>query len=225
VTAALVSVVIPFRDRERYLAEAVESVLAQTHRPLEVILVDDGSTDRSATVATRFVPPARYVRQSPAGAGAARNAGIVLARGDFIAFCDSDDRWEPRKLASQLEAFAADPGLAACFTLVQEFVSPELDPAELRLRPLRDAAAGIIPSAALLRREALERVGPFSVELRLEWPEWYARLKDAGLRTVVVEEALVHRRLHATNLGIDRDAQGDYLRALKASLDRRRSAT
>lgn len=108
----LVSVIIPVYNYERFLAEAIESVLSQTYRELEVIVVDDGSTDRSGEVARSFAGKGvSYCHQVHAGIGPARNKGVELARGDFLAFLDADDRWPEEKLERQLRAFEDDPAL------------------------------------------------------------------------------------------------------------------
>ena len=99
----LVSAIIPVYNCERYLAEAIESVLAQTYRPIGIIVVDDGSTDGSADVAKSFTDPqVRYFYQPNSGQGAARNQGTNLARGSFFTFLDADDLWTDNKLELQL---------------------------------------------------------------------------------------------------------------------------
>ena len=98
----LVSVVIPCFNRESTLARSIHSVLNQTHRPHEVIVVDDGSTDRSVEIAKQFSDTVRVFSQPNGGAASARNQGIRLAIGDWIAFLDSDDQWHPEKLELQL---------------------------------------------------------------------------------------------------------------------------
>ena len=100
---ARVSVVITTYNYERFVAAAIESVLRQTVRPDEIVVVDDGSTDATAAVVARYAARGvRYIRQANAGPGAARNRGIRETRGDLIAFLDADDRWLPDKLARQL---------------------------------------------------------------------------------------------------------------------------
>src|SRR5690349_2600271 len=98
-SAPLVSVVIPVFDGEAYLAAAIESALAKTYARVEVIVVDDGSTDGSASVAARY--DVRLVRQSNRGVSAACNAGVEAARGELIAFLDADDLWPPERLEIQ----------------------------------------------------------------------------------------------------------------------------
>ena len=122
----LVSVIIPVYNREKYLAEAIESVLAQTYRPIEVIVVDDGSTDGSADIAKRFGSPVRYYFQPNSGAGAARNRGIAVARGSFLAFLDSDDLWVEDKLTHQMAAFERHSDVDIVSGHVRQFYSPEL---------------------------------------------------------------------------------------------------
>ncbi|MEO8140743.1 MAG: glycosyltransferase [Gemmatimonadota bacterium] len=101
-----VSVVIPSYNRAGWLPGAVASVLAQTAPPLEILIVDDGSTDNSAEVCAGFPAPVRYIRQPNAGVSAARNRGIAEAKGEWIALLDSDDLWIPEKLAVQLALHA-----------------------------------------------------------------------------------------------------------------------
>jgi glycosyltransferase involved in cell wall biosynthesis len=106
-----VSVIIPTYNYGRYLGEAIESALKQTYPPLEVIIVDDGSTDETPQVLAAFGTRIRSVRQVNAGVGAARNNGIGMARGEYIALLDSDDIWMPTKLELQMSRFAKDPSL------------------------------------------------------------------------------------------------------------------
>jgi glycosyltransferase involved in cell wall biosynthesis len=102
-----VSVVIPTYNRAELLKLTIQSILAQTLRPLEIIIVDDGSTDHTAEVCASFAPAVRYMGQVNGGVSAARNAGIRAAKGEWIAFCDSDDLWMYNKLELQLAAIDA----------------------------------------------------------------------------------------------------------------------
>ena len=131
-----VSCIIPVFNGERYLEETFDSVFAQTHRPIEVIVADDGSTDHSAEIARTYRQAVVCVQQANAGHAAARNLGISMATGDFIAFVDADDLWHPEKLARQLERFAVRPDLGVVFTHLANFWSPDADPA---LRPADEA--------------------------------------------------------------------------------------
>ena len=111
-----VSVIIPAYNRAHYIREAIESALQQSHRPLEIIVVDDGSTDETPQILATYSEPVRVFRQVNQGVAAARNLGVSHARGEYVAFLDSDDLWHPEKLEKQIERFEADPelGLVHC---------------------------------------------------------------------------------------------------------------
>ena len=222
----LVSVVMPVYNGGRYLVEAVESVLAQSYRLLELILVDDGSTDGSADLACGFGTALRYEYQANAGQSAARNRGIQLARGPLLAFLDDDDYWSTGKLALQVAVLASDPSVDAVFGHVRQFVSPDLDrEAAGRVRYHAEVMPGYAPGTMLIRREAFDRVGLFDPQWRVgEFVHWYARAVEAGLRTVLLPDIVLHRRVHDDNQGIkQRDQSVQYVRILKATLDRRRA--
>jgi len=227
VTRPLISVLIGVYNAERYLAEAIDSVLAQGYRPLELIVVDDGSDDGSGDVARRYGDALTYVRQERAGNGAARNHAVRLARGELYAFLDADDRFLPDKLERQYAALAADPSLDMVFGHVREFVSPELTPEEQA--GIRPPAPGALPWPApnlmLIRRPSFERVGPFSEELRVGVTvDWYARATEAGLRSAMLPDVVLERRLHLANNGLrERESRQQYLQVVKAALDRRRA--
>ncbi len=106
-----VSVIIPCYNYARFLPAAIDSALRQTVRDAEIIIVDDGSTDETAQVAQRFGDRVRYVRQDNRGLSAARNSGCRIATGEYFAFLDADDLWEPEKLQRQLAVFERDPAV------------------------------------------------------------------------------------------------------------------
>jgi glycosyltransferase involved in cell wall biosynthesis len=114
-TRSLVSVVIPVYNGERYLAETIQSVLDQTYRHFEVIVVDDGSTDGSAAVAQGFGEAIRYVARPNGGVCKARNTGMAAARGAYLAFLDQDDLWLPEKLAMQVAYLERHPEIGAVY--------------------------------------------------------------------------------------------------------------
>lgn len=227
----LVSVIIPVYNGERYLAAAITSVLAQTHQPLEVIVIDDGSVDGSAAVARSFGEAVRYAAQTHAphgGAASARNLGVTLAHGDLLAFLDADDLWTPEKLARQVALLTREPEIDSVFGAVQQFISPEL-PEEVRatIDCPPGAAPGYTHAAMLIRREAFARIAPFDTGWRVgEFIDWRIRAGDAGVTSAMLPEVVLLRRLHTTNQGVlKRDARLDYVRIVKAALDRRRATT
>lgn len=115
-TPGLVSVVIPTYNRARLVGRAIESACRQTYEPIEIVVVDDGSTDGTADVVTRFDPRMRYYRQENGGVATARNLGLRHARGEFIAFLDSDDQWHPWKIAAQIAVLRAHPEVGMVWT-------------------------------------------------------------------------------------------------------------
>jgi glycosyltransferase involved in cell wall biosynthesis len=216
-------VVIPAHNRERYLAEALESARTQGPEPVEVIVVDDGSTDATVAVARRF-PDVRCISRRHGGAAAARNTGIAVARGEFLAFLDSDDVWLGGKTAWQLDALRSNPGVAMAFGWVQEFVSPDT-PAAVRARiacPREPGPARCCPTMLIARR-AFERVGAFDETLAAgEFIDWYSRAMAAGQSETMVERVVLRRRLHSGNLGFQRPAlRHELVRAVHRHLKRR----
>ncbi len=112
-----VSVIIPTHNRKTYIPEAIGSVYKQTFIPEEIIVVDDGSTDGTRVeIERRYGHTIRYIAQPNRGVAAARNKGIALAQGDYIAFLDSDDYWKPRKLEKQIQFFRSNPNYLICYT-------------------------------------------------------------------------------------------------------------
>ncbi len=223
-----VSVIIPVYNGERYLGEAIASALGQTYPPLEVIVVDDGSTDGSAAIAQGCGSPVRYDHQShrpSGGAAAARNRGAELARGELLAFLDADDVWLPDKLARQVAAIRDDVERTMVFGHVRQFISPELEEsvkAAIVCPP--DPAPGLAPGALLIARATFLATGLFDPGWGVgEFIDWYLRAVERGLKTVMLADVVMLRRLHRTNQGIlQRDARLDYVRIVKAARDRRR---
>lgn len=218
------SVIIPVYNAERYLAEAIRSVLDQDYDDLEIVVVDDGSTDCSVEVAQRF-KEIRLIRQANQGPGAGINTGISNARGTLIAFLDADDKWEPATLASRVARFDSDPRLDMTHGRVIEFASPELETPVLTAdRAVANPVAARLGGTTMVKRTALERVGLLDTSLKLgAWMDWLMRAEEAGLVTEHHEDLVLHRRIHDDNL-VSRESgsKGDYVRLLKRALDRRR---
>jgi len=223
----LVTAAIPVRDGEAYLAEAIESVLGQSRPCDQVIVVDNGSTDSSAAIAAGFGDGVEVVSEPRPGIGAARNAALRVARGDFLAFLDADDVWEAEKTALQLAAFEAEPGLQLAFGHVRQFVSPDLPAEEAeRMRVPTAPQPGQYIGAMLARREAIEAIGPWPEDVRVsDGLTFLLRVRELGLAQVMLAETVTLRRVHGANHSIhNRDERGEFARHLKRSLDRRREA-
>jgi glycosyltransferase involved in cell wall biosynthesis len=223
-TASLVTCIVPVHDGERYLAETLASIAAQTHRCLEIVVVDDGSTDRSLEIARAHPAGARCVSQAQAGHAAARNRGVGLAAGEFIAFLDADDLWAPAKLALQLAAFDARPALGVVFGHLDNFLSPDVGASDGP--ELGPPIPGYTSVSMLARRAVFDTVGAFDVSLaHANDRDWFCRAADAGVEMTMLADVLVRRRLHAGNRSRHLGAQSraEYLRLLKRTLDRRRA--
>jgi glycosyltransferase involved in cell wall biosynthesis len=223
----LMSVMIGAYNAAPYLAEAIESVLAQDYEPIELIVVDDGSTDGTADVARNFAQ-VNLICQENGGNGAARNTAVENASGELYAFLDADDRFTSGKLRLQKAALDADSGLDMVFGHVLEFLSPELDEetrASLR-PPAPQPMPWTAPNLMLIRRESFQRVGPFTTAVRVGVTvDWFARAAEAGLRYAILPEVVLERRLHTQNNGLRESAsRSQYLEVIRHAMERRRAA-
>ena len=231
---SLVSCIVPVFNGERYLGEALESILAQTYRPREIIVVDDGSTDTTPAVAALYGDRVLYVRQDNAGAPSARNRGLSLARGEFVAFLDADDLWRSEKLQRQIRQFESRPELDLSVTYLQNFWVAELKDEETRFKGhrLSEPVPGYVTQTLLARRSAFDRIGLFNESLKVGDPtDWFLRAAERGLATEMLSDVLVDRRMHESNMSMQPGTrrmtsrmEDSMLRVVKASLDRRRLA-
>lgn len=220
----LVSCIVPVFNGERFLAEALRSILSQRGAALDVIVVDDGSTDRSAEIAHGF-SGLRVHRQANGGVAAARNTGLALARGELIAFLDADDLWLPDKLARQSQLLEARPEVDLCFGMVCHI--------GLRDGKTPNAVGGLdgrprvgrLTQCMLARRRAVERIGPFDSRMRTRADQdWFLRARELGLVEAILPDVLVHRRIHGANHSIVHDdaLAEDFLTIAERMLARRR---
>ena len=223
---SFVSVLIPAYNAAPYLAEAIDSVLAQTHEAVEIVVVDDGSDDDTEHVARAYGDRIRFEHVEHGGIGRARNRAVELSRGDFLAFLDADDRFLPTKLEHQLAALEFDPELDVVFGLIREFISPDVPPeSQAAMREPASPSPFVGANVMLIRREAFERVGSFATDIRVgEGLDWYARASEAGLKSLMLDAVVVERRLHGQNTGMrESDSRADYLRVVRSALQRRRA--
>lgn len=223
------SVVIPTHNYARYLPEALDSVLAQTPAPAQVIVIDDGSTDETRQVLAPYTAQGwiDYVYQPPSSASAARNHGLRLARHDLVAFLDSDDRWAPGKMQAQLDVLHARPETLLVYAHVEQFISADaVEPERWRLDSANSRLAGVCASTVLARRAVFEQIGGFDEGLRrAEFIDWHARMVDRGLAWVMLPDVLAYRRIHGNNASMRlRDNVGEYLTVARSALMRRRAA-
>ncbi len=219
-TLPTVSVVIPAFNSERFIAEAIASAQAQSHSPIEVIVVDDGSTDGTAGVARQL--GAIVISLPHAGVSRARNHGTNLSTGEWIAFLDADDIWDPEKLALQVEV-ATEADAPDIVMARQSYLFEGPIPGWFRGPTDGSSEAGFQPSNWLLRRSAWLKVGPFDETLtHSEDTDWLARASDLGLVIRAAERPLVIHRIHDRNAsGMPAAVRAGVLRALRDSVHRK----
>jgi len=218
----LVSVIVPAYQAEAFLGEALESALGQDHGRLEVIVVDDGSTDRTAEIAAAH--GVRVIGQRNRGPAAARNAGLAVAGGEFLTILDADDVWPPERLSRQVAHLRENPRDGLVMGLTEVFLTPN-QPRPAHHPRFEEPFPGH-PSTMLVRREVFELVGPFNESLRLsEDLDWIARAGDAGVRFGRLDCTLLRYRVHADNTSRDPQAnEVATLRTLRASVRRKRAS-
>lgn len=220
----LVSVIVPVFNGARFIEEALNSVVAQGHDRIEVIVIDDASTDDSVNL----LRPRRDISliELPVNSGpsVARNRGLDHASGDFIAFIDSDDIWMDNKLQLQLDWFRSRPESTFVTGFQQAFIEPGCRPPLWAQKMAAKPMLGGVPSGWLIRREAFERVGRFDPTYRhAEDIDWMARAARAGVALDCIEHVIFRKRIHDENLTLDREpSDAGLFRALRASVHRHR---
>src|SRR5437588_12305135 len=190
-----VSVVMPVKDGERYMAEALDSVVAQTYAPHEIVVVDGGSADRSREIARSYAG-VNVIQQRGTGFAGAWNEGVAASGGDVLAFIDSDDLWEPTKLERQVECLRARPEVDYVITTMRFFTDVE-GPLPPGFRPelLDGDHVANMPSALAIRREAFAAVGPFRTDYTIANDiDWFARAKDQSRPSPGLPEAVKRKR-------------------------------
>ncbi len=213
----LISVILPTYNREQYIRPAIESVLSQPYRPMEIVVVDDGSTDATPDVVGAIPVGSdasiRYVRQANRGESTARNHGLRLAQGSVIGFIDSDDLWAPGRLPWQLECLSeptASGEMPGVILGRKEYFADEgttINPAEL-------AAANDRPfhynlGCSLFMRWVFDRVGVFDERYPMvnDW-DWFIRVKEAGIPVSIFPQVTLLGRIHGRNITRERDLCG-----------------
>ena len=225
----LISCVVPVFNGERFLGEALDSILGQSYTCTEIIVADDGSTDSTTAVLDRYGPRVRVVRQLTAGPASTRNLGLRAAIGEFIAFLDADDRWHPEKLTLQMETFRHEPELEACVTHAQMFWEASLaeEAEQLRDHPRAAPVPGFATTTLLARRAVFDRIGKFNTALWFsDATEWFLRAREQGVVFALLPQVLVFHRMHENNLTRRRSqaSRQEFAKIVHQSLLRRRGA-
>ena len=220
----LISVIVPAYNSEKYIAEALQSVLDQNYKPMEIIVVDDGSTDKTTDIVAGFESQVEYVYMENSGPGAARNRGLELAAGDIVGFIDADDLWDKNKLKLQLPFLLEDSSIDIVLGALQRFGhTPIFDNKknfEIQYGPETCYSFG----TALMRKSIFDKIGKLEPEMRLaEDTDWFLRARDLDINIFLHDDVVLHYRMHKTNLSSKREVGNSYLlNALQKSIYRRR---
>jgi glycosyltransferase involved in cell wall biosynthesis len=223
----LISVIIPVYNGARFLPEAIANVFAQAYDPIEIIVVDDGSTDNTSDVASQYGDRIRYYYQPNQGPAAARNYGLSLALGEFIAFLDVDDQWPANKLQHHLVAFAKNPELAIVNGYVQLMQAVAYRENTFTFEERSVPVVSFNLGSALFRRSVFEQVGVFDAnQIHSEDVDWFMRAREMEIPMVILEEVTLLYRKHDQNLTHDRQENlRGFLSALRKSIHRRQQVS
>jgi glycosyltransferase involved in cell wall biosynthesis len=224
----LVSIIVPFHDTARYLEDAVKSILHQTYRPIEVLLVEDGTPGEMAEVARRLVAAHDELRllhlPDNRGAAAARNRGLDDATGAFLTFLDADDCMLPDRVAVQVAYLTDRPEVDVVMAAEELIVEPDAPPWARRQNEIADAGPRFHTMSVMVRRAAFVRVGPFDPGYRVgEDLDWLFRASVAGLLIKKLDRVLTRHRLHGNNLSYrTSETRRAIIRSLRRQLTDRR---
>lgn len=221
----MISVILPVYNGEKYLGQALESALSQERIPEEIFVVDNGSTDTTKEIALSF-PEVRYCFLETANTAAARNHGIALSKGEYLAFLDQDDLWPSSKLRLQADFLDRNPACGGVIGKQQLYLEAGCEkPHWLKRAFLEGPQSGNLPSALLVRRSVFATTGLFDPSFSLaDDVAWFLKAKHRGIWIEELEEVLVHRRIHGeNNSGRYLLLQKEILKALGQSLAEKRS--
>jgi glycosyltransferase involved in cell wall biosynthesis len=216
----LVSVIMAAYNAAEHIGEALQSVLAQEWRPLEVVVVDDGSTDDTATIVSSF-PEIVYVHQENQGPSAARNAAVERSSGEFVANFDSDDLLPPTRIGDQVRYLLAHPEVGAVFGRQEWMNAPEW----MARDSVYGDVDGIPLSSVMFRRDVFFDLGGYDTSfVHGEDMDLLVRMRERGIEYRVIPEIVLYRRYEASSLTGGRAPHEPLLRSLRAKLAREEPA-
>lgn len=223
----IVSIIVPVYNGEAFLAEAVDNIQQQGWQPLEIIIIDDGSTDGTARVASSLKGNVRYVHQSNQGPAAARNKGLEIAGGNVIGFLDADDLWPEGKLETQLRHLSENPSVDIVLGKTQFMRQSESEDARIAYEKYLKPGIFLNLGSGLFRRSVFEKVGFFDPKLYYsEDADWFIRARELEVSIALIEEITLFYRIHQNNMTLGKTpAEIGFLKVIKNSLDRRRNVT
>ncbi len=223
-----ISVILPVYNGERFLIQAIENIQGQKYQPLEIIVVDDGSTDRTAEIAAEFQDTIHYIYQTNQGPSAARNLGIENARGEAIAFLDVDDLWEEGILTEFADYLVAHPEVGIVQGLIQrmQMETGSLDNNSYQFQPIFKPYQFINLGSALYRRAVFDQVGLFDPKLHdNEDTDWFIRAWENNIHKLVIPRVMLYYRKHDRNMTLEQKGliHHGMLKIYKRHIDRMRA--
>ncbi len=225
-THPTVSVIIPIYNGEMFLVEAIQNLKRQNYQRLEIIVVDDGSTDKTAEIAAQLHSEIRYVYQPNQGPAAARNHGIKLAQGEAIAFLDVDDLWADQILPEFIDYLIAHPDVEIAQGLIQQMQSEPDGTDTYSFKPVAEPYQFINLGSAIYRRAVFDKVGLFDPALHdNEDTDWFMRAWEQNICKVVIPKVMLLYRKHDRNMTIKQADLLYYglLKVFKRHADRMRT--
>ena len=222
-----VSAIITVKNGEKYIASAINSILRQEYQPIEILVVDDNSTDKTLEIATSF-PKVRAVDRKGTGIGNGWNTGIENASGELIAFLTHDDLWTPNKLKLQVAALEADQDKLFAVSRFEYFLEDEnYIPPGFRPNLLNKSHIGLTPHTLVARPKVFDTVGLFDEMLTTgEDTDWFSRAKDLEVPYLIVPEVLLKVRIHKSNTSLNTlENDQNLLWIIKRSIERKKVKT
>lgn len=220
----LISVIVPVYNGDRFISKTIDSVITQSYKNIEIIVVDDGSTDKSVDIVKSY-KNIQYIYQDNKGPSSARNTGISSSKGTYIAFLDCDDVWYNEKLSMQEEFLRNNPKIGFVFAHRKMIIEEGIPKPPWYREHLFEKPSPILTASALLaRRSAFEAVGGYNTDFRFgENAEWLSRAKHIGIKMEILKEVLLDQRLHDENQTYHLDEmRSNILKVLKNSIDRKK---
>ncbi len=219
----LVSAIIAVRNGERFLASAIKSILKQDYRPIEIIVVDGQSEDRTVQIAKSFTK-VLCIRQVNKGVADAYNIGINAAKGEFVAFLSHDDLWTPDKLIVQVTYLIEHPNIQYTIAKVKFFLEADQhNPPGFREELLENEHVGRVMETLVVRKSLFDVISNFRIDLTTaEDVDWFARANDQGVSMAVIHKVLLHKRVHDKNISLNATENNhNLLKALRDSVHRK----